>query len=389
MNGFPGPNPARRALLSCATLFFAACGSEEPLAEAPAAVLVTPYTLVEADAYTGTQRFSGQVEAGRSSQVGFELGGELARVQVDEGDLVKAGDRLASLDDSRLRAARAAARAAVDQAEAQATLSAATYERVAEARAFDGVSQQELDEALERKARTAAAREAARADLERIEVDLAKTSLISPYDAVVVRRMADEGQVLGAGQTVLELQELAALEVRLAVTGKALDGLGVGRPVELSVDGETVDATVVAVIPRRDRRTRAVDVRLQIADGAAARVGDIAELRLETTVQRAGYWVPMGALTEGARGVWYVLAIAGEDERLPSEVRRATGATHALEQRPVEILHYDEIRAYVRGAVRDGERIVAEGLQRVVDGQAVRVGPPMDARPETVAAPAP
>ncbi len=368
--------PLRRGLLASALAVLAACGAPEATDPAPAALLVAPYTVALESEYLTEQRFSGAVEAGRSSQLGFELGGELADVKVDDGAVVSAGDVLARLDDARLVAARDAAQAALDQAAAQAALSASTFERIAEAREFDGVSQQELDEALELKQRTEAAKLAAEAQLERILVDLRKSVLRAPYDALIVSRMADEGQVLGGGQPVLSIQELAAPEVRLAVTSAALDRMQVGDQLTLRVNGDDVEATVTAVVPRRDARTRAVDVRLQLPERAPARVGDVAELKFESMISSEGFWVPLESLTEGARGVWHVLAISDDTSQLARDVMLETGATHILERRPVEIIHYDESRVYVRGALRDGDDIVAGGLQRVVAGQGVRIGNP-------------
>lgn len=381
------PSFQQLALLLSAFLL-TACGQNADTEVAPAALLVTPYTVSLSAQYTTAQRFSGQVEAPRSSRLGFELGGELSEVLVDDGAVIEAGQLLARLDMARLRAARDAAQASLEQAKAQATLSAATYERVAEARSFEGVSQQELDEALERKRRTEAAELAARAQLDRLLVDLSKAELRAPYDALVVSRMADEGQVLGAGQAVLDIQELAALEVRLAVTSDALDRMTLGADVPIEVGGDQVAGTITAVIPRRDSRTRAVDVRIGLPDGAPARVGDVAELRFESIIDREGYWVPLDALAEGSRGVWHVLAISDDAAKLSRDEQLATGATHVLERRPVEVIYYDESNVYVRGALTDGDQIVAEGLQRVVAGQGVRLGPPTDFMPEVIAKPA-
>ena len=296
-------------------------------------------------------------------------------LSVDEGQLVKAGDVLARLDDQRLQAARAEAAASLRQAEAQAALAEATYERVAEARGFDGVSQQELDQAVEQRERAASAAMAAKARVQRLDVDITKSSLRAPYDAAVVRRYIDEGQVVGAGQPVIDIQESAALRVRLAVNGDSLEALRAGDNVDLDLGSDAARATVSAIIPRRNVRTRAVEMILDLDAGAPARVGDIAELAASRRVEQAGFWVPLDALAEGARGVWQVLATVPMDERDAAEAR-ATGATHRLENRPVELLHEEAERVFVRGALRDGDRIVANGIQRVVNGQGVRIAQP-------------
>ncbi|MEM7763976.1 MAG: efflux RND transporter periplasmic adaptor subunit [Pseudomonadota bacterium] len=356
------------------SVLLAACGGESdtPAADTRAALAVNAITLSAQTSYEAEQRFSGQVEASRQSSLGFELGGELAVVLVDEGEFVEAGAVLARLDQRRLQAARSEAQASLNQARAQAALSQATFERIAEAREFDGVSQQELDEATERQQRTAAAAAAAEARLARLNVDVAKSELRAPYDAAVVRRYIDEGQVVAAGQPVIDVQESAALRVRLSVTGESLTALTPGAETTLDINGEAVAATVVAAIPRRNTRTRAVEVIFDIDAGAAARVGDIAELRSTRDIDAAGYWLPLDALSEGARGVWQVLAIMPLDER-DNALAQQTGATHRLENRPIELLYEEADRVYARGALRDGDQIVANGILRVVNGQGVRV----------------
>ncbi len=378
----------RARALAVAAVFAspAACGAEEVPTEAPSALAVSPYEVERADSYEMAQRFNGSVEAARRSSLGFELGGELAAVLVDEGATVAAGTVLARLDTARLRAARAEASAALKQAQAQTDLAKATLARIEGALEFDGVSIQEVDEARERAQRTESAATAAEARLQRIDIDLAKSELRAPYDAAVVSRFVDEGQVLGAGQAVLEVQEAAALEVRLSVSGGVVDSLARGARVELDIDGRAAAATVAAVIARRDLRTRAIEVILELDEGAPARVGDIAELRFDRTIREPGFWVPVDALTEGARGVWNVLAVREPGRDAPG-VADSTGATHVLERRPVELVYQEANRVFVRGALEDGDVIVGGGLHRVVAGQGVRMATQLaadsDARVET------
>ena len=87
----------------------------EPI-EAARALAVTATTLQREDQYDRVQRFVGRVEFAQGSELSFELGGQVARLRVDEGDRVEEGARLAELDVARLRARRAEAVAARDEA---------------------------------------------------------------------------------------------------------------------------------------------------------------------------------------------------------------------------------------------------------------------------------
>ena len=178
--------------------------------------------LEPAAAYTVEKRFIGQVEARRASDVGFELSGRLASVRVEEGAAVAEGDVLAQLDTARLMAGRAEADASRKGVAADLELARATLERFEDALQFEGVSEQELDEARQRVQTLRAQLALADARIASINVDIAKSRLVAPYAARVSRRYFDEGQVVTAGQPVISLVEAAAPEVRVGVPGPAL-----------------------------------------------------------------------------------------------------------------------------------------------------------------------
>jgi len=137
----------------------------------------------------------------------------------------------------------------------------------------------------------------------------------------------------------------------------------------LTVNGRALPARLRAVLPVRDAVTRTVDAIFELESAQGVVPGDLARLTLERRVERPGFWLPLGSLAEGDRGVWtnYVA--------VPLPAAEAAGeATHVIEARTVEVLHEREDRVYVRGAIDSGERVVVEGLHRVVPGQTVRVG---------------
>ncbi|MEJ2516101.1 MAG: efflux RND transporter periplasmic adaptor subunit, partial [Gammaproteobacteria bacterium] len=299
---------------------------------------------------------------------GFELAGTVAEVFVEEGDRVDGGDRLARLDDARLQARLGELEAGLAQARADLELARATLVRVEAAAGFEGVSEQEVDQARQRVASLEAALALADSRLASVRVDLAKSRLAAPWDAVVVARRADEGQVVAPGQPVLSLVERAAPEVRVGVAGDTVPSLSPGQLVPVEAGGVTLQATVRAVLPVRDPRARTVDVILQMPADAPVVPGDLARLLLTRRIEAQGLWVPVGALAESSRGLWSVfVAEAVPEGEVPD------GATHRLERRLVQIVHQEGDRAYVQGAIANGDLVAADGLQRVTQGQLVRV----------------
>lgn len=333
------------------------------------AMLVSVGRIVGADGYTIRREFAGRVEARRQSRIGFELGGELRDVDVEEGDRVAAGAVVARLDTARLDARRAEAQAALDEAVSARDFAEKNLERNVGAAAFDGISAQELDIARDRAAAARAALAAAGARLRSVEVDIAKATLRAPYDAVVTARHLDEGQIVSAGQAVVSVQEQAAPEVRLGIAGELASSLEPGQHRSLSIGGNTVAATVHAVLPLRDPATRTIDVILRLGDDEAALPGDLARLGLEQLVTDPGYWLPLNALAEGRRGLWTAYVAVPLD----GTFQDSTGGTHRLEPRAVEILYEEADRVFVRGAVSGGDLFVTGGLQRIVPEQRVRM----------------
>ncbi len=371
-------------LVVVAALAFSAVISREMVASEPESEVsplrvATQIVRLESQ-YEVDRSFVGRVEASRSSDLGFELAGLVDRVWVDEGDSIKAGQRLASLDQQRLRSRRNELEASLEQAKAGMDLAGATYDRVAEAAELDAVADQEYDEArLSLRTREATVRQL-EAQIESVEVEIAKSTLKAPYAAVVAARWVDEGEVLPAGQRVLRLIEANRLEARIGMTPEQAATLTPGDETTVTVRGQQLAIRVKAVLPEREVRTRTVTVLLAFADDAPARSGDLAEIMLSQPVAEAGFWLPSTALSEGIRGLWSCFVVepdvepaAEPDVESVGEPDVEGGGLSRVARRDVEVLHTETERVFVRGTLRDGERLVTAGVHRLVPGQRVEV----------------
>ncbi len=356
-------------LVSLATLI-AACSPKgnNNAADKVAVLRVSVDELARSEQISVQSRFFGRVEAPRSSQLGFELGGELQKVLVDEGQSVEAGELLARLDTDRLQAVKAQADAGVTQAKASAALAANTLQRSESALEFSGISDQQLDQARQNAANSDAALAAALANLERIKLDIKKSSLRAPYAARVVGRYADEGEILAPGRALLALQERGPSEVRFGVNQATIERLTPGQLHTLKRGDQSIGATLKAIVPALDPRTRTIDAVFTLEETSVLS-GEIMQLDVEAPLLQSGFSLPLGALTEGKRGLWTVLIA----EPIDKSTSKIANATHVLSPRAVTILHQDGDMMYVDGAIETGELYVNEGLHRVVSGQQVRL----------------
>ena len=354
----------------------------EPL-DGPAALPVQIVTAGWQPTFEIRERIAGRVVSRRRSELGFDRGGRLAEVRVDEGDRVAEGALLAKLDTRELEAALREQLARRDATAASLDLARSTAKRQRNLEARGALSRQALDEATTAETRLVAQLAAERAAVERTRVALALSRLEAPYPAIVVGRHQDEGSVANPGAPLLSIIEDGPREVRLGVPPSVAASLEIGRryPVERTETGgrtAPIAASLEHVLPEIDRRTRtrtavfaidpADDDPVGLADGALVWV------RLSREVEGDGVWLPIGALGEGRRGTWTVYAVEPD----------ATGQDR-VERRVVEIVHAEGDRAFVRGTIAAGDRIVADGLHRLIPDLPVRVVSRVDAAGEEVA----
>lgn len=127
----------------------------------------------------------GSLRSDESVTLRPEVDGRLARLHFREGEAVKAGDLLVSLDD-------AIARAELDQARANLDLAEKSYQRAQMLYKRGASNAQAQDEALSQQ-------QAARASLALAQARLDKTQLRAPYDGVLGLRQVSPGDYLSAG----------------------------------------------------------------------------------------------------------------------------------------------------------------------------------------------
>jgi RND family efflux transporter MFP subunit len=307
------------------------------------------------DGFVLTVRNLGRAEAARRSAVGFELPGEISHIAVDVGDVVRQGDLLATLDTARIEASRQEAVANLAAAEANLVQAEAELRRITTLTNSAVAAARDLDEAVRGRDAARAARDAAAGALARIDTDLKKSRLLAPYDGTIIRRAQDEGEIVAVGAPIVELIESSRLRVRAGVAPETARDWTVGQEVLCAKDGVEFPGVIERIVPSRDPATRTWEVIVSIDSGVASD-GDLVSILSERKVTGAGVWLPRHALTESVRGLWACYVLQNVDGQ-PS-----------VELRQVEVIHHEEDRLFVRGALRSGELVVVGGAQKIVPG---------------------
>lgn len=336
--------------------------SADPL---PVEVMAVQYE----DGYEIPVQFTGILEAPQDSWLGFEVGGTLKSILVEEGEVVQSGMPLALLDDSRVLAALKEAEAGLKQATSNHELALWSRDKTQEAYQLNAVSDQDWENARRQAEMAEAGLEAASSRVQALQVDLEKHTIRAPFPGTVLDLPLDEGSVIGAGAKVVRLTKSGPLLARIAVGVEAGVALEMGRMVTLrhNRSGETLEASVSKMTPEVQRQTRSNWFWFELQDGLDSihvMPGDLVEYLPKLKRSGSGCWVPMTALTESYRGLWSCYALIPEAES--SDVWR-------VERREVEALALDGERVFVRGDLVAGDRVIAKGTHRVAGGQLVRI----------------
>ena len=201
------------------------------------------------------------------------------------------------------------------------------------------------------------------AALRRVDLDVRDSTLTAPFAGRILRRHLDEGSVATPGQPVLTLVEDGALEAWIGLPPRTALELADGDEHTVRIAGGAYDASLRARLPRLDAQTRTQTVLFALPAEAASHVvpGQVARLQLEERIDVQGFWLPTSALSRGVRGLWAVYGL-----RLAKD-----GEAYQVVRHPVEVLHTEAERAFVRGALDAEVPVVTGNSERVAPGQRV------------------
>lgn len=343
-------------------------------AAAPAAMPVSVAAVAASEVSTWDE-YSGRLEAVQRVELRSRVAGAVQSVHFREGSLVKAGDLLVTIDPAPYAAE--AERAQAQVVAAQARLSHAQSEQQRAARLWDerAIAQRELDERVS-AARTAEADlRAAQAALQASKLQLSYTQVRAPIAGRIGRIEITPGNLVAAGPGAPVLATLVSVSPIYA-SFDAAEGPGSAAraakgavPVELGTagaDGTPIKGRLQLVDNQVDARSGTLRLRAVFdnADGSLM-PGQFARIRLGQPSTRQALLVSERAIGTD-QDKRFVMVVAPDNTAQYREV--ALGAS------------VDGLRVVTKG-LKEGERIVVNGLQRVRPGALVAPQVvPMDAR---------
>lgn len=345
------------AVALAALLCFTGCKATQ---SDPRTALPQVALAIAAPAYPAEMGFTGIVAARVQSDLGFRVGGMVVARLVDLGQRVKAGQPLMRLDPTDFDHAVTAQIAAVASAQANLTQAEADAARDAKLVGSGSVSTQDY---IDKKAAAAAARaqlDAAKAQLKIAQDNLRYSTLYADADGVVVNYLANPGQVVAAGQTVVILAQSGPREAAIDLPEGLRPAIGSIAKASLYGDGKVqANAVLRELSDAADPVTRTFAARYVLQGAMAhAPLGTTVMIYLTDHASPRAVQIPIAAVYDpgSGPGVWLY--------------DKTNGSVHFQHVSESEI---GEETIAINHGLTVGQEIVSMGANQLHEGEKVRV----------------
>ena len=299
--------------------------------------------------------YPGTVVSRNDSRLAADFEGRVEWV-AEVGTIVKQNDVVARLDNHMAAMQLESDKANVARLTAVLQFDRGNATRMQELLERKFMSKAAADQAVSTRDSNEAALKQAEAALKRSKYQFEHAEIRAPFDGRVVARLINAGEYASAGKDVVRLVDLAQIEISTRIPIASMQFLKEGAHVTADVQGKPVETTVRVIVPVGDEQSRTVEVRLSLAAGSAF-VGDAAKVMIPSAEPRSVLAVPRDALVLREENTY--LFKLGKDNK----AERIAVQTGAKDGDMVEVL----------GMLREGERVIIRGAERLESGQKVRL----------------
>ncbi len=313
-------------------------------------------------AVTSSVSFTGAIAARYDMPIANEGDtGRIVAVYVEAGDHVKRGQLLAKIDDSVMVQQVNRLAASLEQARAQAALSAAEYRRAQGVEAAGALSAEDIEKRRATSVTDGANVKVVAAQLAEAQARLARTRIAAPVEGTVLTRKAEAGQIANPGGEVLfRVASGGEVEMRGQIAEQDLAQVKTGQAATVYLTGIERPFTgqvrlLGAII---DPQTRLGDIRIQLKPDPALRPGAFARAVVAVSQSQRPV-LPQTAVMADARGS-YVLIVNSADK---------------VERRPVRISGTTDSGVIIAEGLSGRERVIATAGGFLRDGEAVKIAP--------------
>jgi RND family efflux transporter MFP subunit len=311
-------------------------------------------------AVTSSVTFTGAIFARYDMPIGNDGDtGRIVAVYVEAGDHVQKGQLLARIDESVLVPQVKRLEASLEQAQAQAALSAAEYKRALGVQAAGALSAEDIEKRRATAVTDAANVKVAAAQLAEAQARLARTRIVAPIAGTVLTRRAEVGMIASpGGDALFRVASGGEVEMRGQLAEQDLAQVKVGDPATVRLTGlpQSFEGKVRLLGAIIDPQTRLGEIRIALKPDAALRPGAFARGTVAVGSSQRPV-VPQTAVLTDTQGT-YVFVVNAQDH---------------VERRAVRVADTSDAGVVIGSGLTGSERVVVTAGGFLHDGEAVKV----------------
>lgn len=322
-----------------------ACGKKED--EKPRIAAPTKVTLQEITSGSQAEvlQYSGTVEAENTVQVGFSVPGTLSSVLVNEGQVVHAGQLLASIEPTEYDNALLIASSGLEQAEDMYTRLNGLYEK----------GSLPAKDYIDIKSKLAQARANKNMAAKRVK----DTKLYAPMSGIITAKFVEKGAMAAPGAPSFSIINISKVYARVSVPESEIGKITKGQTANVSIStiNQQFTGKIAIINPMADAATKSYSVKIQLANSEGKILpGMIVDTKISTGQSVAAITVPTKAVIRDADDITYVYVANGDNKVVRKRIT-ASG------------LKGDDV--VISDGLQSGDRVVVTGQTKLKDGAAI------------------
>jgi RND family efflux transporter MFP subunit len=320
----------------------AGCGHKrEPQRALEASLLPATVRVQKIDAVNepAVEEVVGTIQPKLRATIETKVSGRITHLPVTLGQTIKQGELLLELATQEVQARLDQANATFKQAELD-------FKRISNLRKQGAVTQSEFEAAQTRFT-------VAQGAVAEAEALSGYGKIVAPFDGVVARKMADEGDLALPGKALLELEGRSGLRLEADAPTLLVNRIEPGASLDVQVDTLTNSLTgkVAEIAPAADPASRTVRVKVDLPAASGLRAGQFGRLAVPLN-QTSFLFIPPSALVQ--RGQLEIVFVESEGKARMRLVRSGRQAARGIE---------------ILAGLSPGESVVVEGAANLQDGQ--------------------
>jgi len=312
-------------------------------AGSPVPVIVTKVSSIS---YIREIPLSGNIEGTRTVRLGFLVAGKIDFIAVNEGQVVSKGELLSSLDPTNYGIAK-------ELADIQANQVQDEYDRLKLMHDSNSLSESDF-------AKISYGLQQARAQQKLHNKNLSDTKLYSPVGGVLLKRLAEVGEITGVGIPLFVVSDIRKVKVNSFIPENEVHNVRIGQTAKVRISSldKTYEGKIIEVGYAADPATRSFLIKIEIENpNLVIRPGMIAEVEVLSTTEEELLTVPVAAIMHDYSNVSFAYVV----DTLKNRAFRRSISLGKLINDKIEIT----------SGLIENEIVVIAGQQKLIDGSPV------------------